>query len=187
MVPDLEALGIRMLLNECIAIDRGGALIYLAGVDDAHFYRADNIEKAAAEISQGYVSILLSHTPEIYRAGRARWFRPNAERTYARRADLLARGHSHPARSRFAARFRRWRMATCGHGGLHLSGGGVLRRPRSFQQPAGDHAAPVCARRPSVGTIPQADGEEEPRNRQVPNREHKHRSNAGTSVAVLGP
>jgi uncharacterized protein (UPF0335 family) len=67
MVPDLEALGIRMLLNECIAIDRGGALIYLAGVDDAHFYRADNIEKAATEIPQGYVSILLSHTPEIYR------------------------------------------------------------------------------------------------------------------------
>ena len=31
MVPDLEALGIRMLLNECVAIDRGSALIYLAG------------------------------------------------------------------------------------------------------------------------------------------------------------
>jgi uncharacterized protein len=67
MVPDLEALGIRMLLNECVAIDRGAALIYLAGVDDAHFYRADNIEKAAAEIPRGYVSVLLSHTPEIYR------------------------------------------------------------------------------------------------------------------------
>jgi uncharacterized protein len=67
MVPDLEALGIRVLLNECIAIGRGGALIYLAGVDDAHFYRADNIEKAAAEVRQGYVSVLLSHTPEIYR------------------------------------------------------------------------------------------------------------------------
>jgi len=51
-----------MLLNECVAIDRGSALIYLAGVDDAHFYRADNIEKAAAEIPQGYVSVLLSHT-----------------------------------------------------------------------------------------------------------------------------
>ncbi len=38
-----------MLLNECVAIDRGRALIYLAGVDDAHFYRADNIEKAAAD------------------------------------------------------------------------------------------------------------------------------------------
>jgi uncharacterized protein len=45
MVPDLEALGIRMLLNECVAIDRGRVLIYLAGVDDPHFYRADNIEK----------------------------------------------------------------------------------------------------------------------------------------------
>jgi predicted MPP superfamily phosphohydrolase len=67
MVPDLEALGIRILLNECVAIDRGSDLIYLAGVDDAHFYRADNIEKAAAEIPRGYVSVLLSHTPEIYR------------------------------------------------------------------------------------------------------------------------
>ena len=67
MVPDLEALGIRMLLNECVAIDRGRASIYLAGVDDAHFYRADNIEKAAAEIPHGHVSVLLSHTPEIYR------------------------------------------------------------------------------------------------------------------------
>jgi uncharacterized protein len=56
MVPDLEALGIRMLLNECVAFDRGRALIYLAGVDDAHFYRADNIEKAAAEIPLGVPS-----------------------------------------------------------------------------------------------------------------------------------
>jgi transcription elongation GreA/GreB family factor len=58
------------------------------------------------------------------------------------------------ARSRSAPRFRRWRMATCGHGGLYLGGGGVLRRSGSFQQSAGDHAAPVCARQPSVGTIP---------------------------------
>jgi uncharacterized protein len=35
MVPDLEALGIRML-NECIAIDRGGASMYLAGEDGRH-------------------------------------------------------------------------------------------------------------------------------------------------------
>jgi hypothetical protein len=44
MVPDLEAMGIRMLLNECEAIERGGATIYLAGIDDAHFYRVDNID-----------------------------------------------------------------------------------------------------------------------------------------------
>jgi hypothetical protein len=132
MVPDLEALGIRMLLNECVAIDRGSALIYLAGVDDAHFYRADNIEKAAAEIPQGYVSVLLSHTPEIYRQAAHAGFRPDAERTHPRRADMLARRHSYPARSRSAPGFRRWRMATCGHGGLYLGGGGVLRRSGSL-------------------------------------------------------
>lgn len=67
MVPALEAMGIRMLMNECAVIARDDQRIYLAGVDDAHFYRMDNIEKAALEIPQGAFSILLSHTPEIYR------------------------------------------------------------------------------------------------------------------------
>ncbi len=83
MVPDLEALGIRVLLNECVVIERGPASIYLAGVDDAHFYRADNIEKAAADIPHGSVSILLSHTPEIYRQAAHAGF------------DLMLSGHTH--------------------------------------------------------------------------------------------
>ena len=67
MVPRLEAMGIRMLLNECEMIARGDQRIYLAGIDDAHFFRADNIEKAACEIPSDAFAILLSHTPEIYR------------------------------------------------------------------------------------------------------------------------
>jgi uncharacterized protein len=67
MVRGLEEMGIRMLLNEYEKIMRNGQCIYLAGVDDAHFYRADNIEKAASEIPNDAFSILLSHTPEIYR------------------------------------------------------------------------------------------------------------------------
>jgi predicted MPP superfamily phosphohydrolase len=67
MVPGLEEMGIRMLLNECEAIERGAARIHLAGIDDAHFYRMDNIEKAASGIPHGAFSILVSHTPEIYR------------------------------------------------------------------------------------------------------------------------
>jgi uncharacterized protein len=47
MVPGLEDMGIKMLLNENQAIERGNQRIYLAGIDDAHFYRVDNIEKAA--------------------------------------------------------------------------------------------------------------------------------------------
>ena len=83
MVPDLEALGIRFLLNECATINRGADKLFLAGVDDAHFYRADNIEKAAAEIPENGTSILLSHTPEIYRQAAHAGF------------DLMLSGHTH--------------------------------------------------------------------------------------------
>jgi predicted MPP superfamily phosphohydrolase len=67
MVPTMEAMGIGILLNECEAITRGDQSIYLAGIDDAHFYRVDNIEKAALQIPESAFSILLSHTPEVYR------------------------------------------------------------------------------------------------------------------------
>ena len=83
MVPGLEALGIRMLLNECEPIVRGDQRIHLAGIDDAHYYRVDNIEKAAAHLPDGDFSILLSHTPEIYRQAAHANF------------DLLLSGHTH--------------------------------------------------------------------------------------------
>ena len=83
MVPGLEQMGIRMLLNECEVISRGDEAIYLAGIDDAHYYRVDNIEKAASEISDNGFSILLSHTPEIYRQAAHAGF------------DLLLSGHTH--------------------------------------------------------------------------------------------
>ncbi len=67
MLPGLERLGIRILLNESETIERGGQRLHLVGIDDAHFYRADNIEKAVARIPHDEFSILLSHTPEIYR------------------------------------------------------------------------------------------------------------------------
>jgi predicted MPP superfamily phosphohydrolase len=67
MVPGLEGMGIRMLLNERVVIERGTERIHLAGIDDAHFYQIDNIEKAAAGIPYTEFSILISHTPEIYK------------------------------------------------------------------------------------------------------------------------
>ena len=67
MVPGLEAMGIRMLLNESEAILRDDQRIHIVGIDDAHFFRVDNIEKAASQIPDGEFSILMSHTPEIYR------------------------------------------------------------------------------------------------------------------------
>lgn len=67
MVSGLEAAGVRMLLNESVRIERGGQAIYLAGVDDAHYYRLANIDRAARDIPRAATAILLSHTPEIFR------------------------------------------------------------------------------------------------------------------------
>jgi hypothetical protein len=67
MVPGMEDLGIRVLLNESVRLERHGAAIHLAGIDDAHYYRVDNLHKAAHDIPHEAVSILLSHTPETYR------------------------------------------------------------------------------------------------------------------------
>jgi len=75
MVPGIEEMGVRMLLNEFDSIVRGDQRIHLAGVDDAHYYRADNLEKAVAGIPHDEFSILLSHTPEIYRQAAHAGFR----------------------------------------------------------------------------------------------------------------
>jgi uncharacterized protein len=83
MVPGLEAMGIRMLLNESEVIERGGQRLYLGGIDDAHFYRMDNIEKAASAIPEEEFSILISHTPEVYRQAADAKF------------NLLLSGHTH--------------------------------------------------------------------------------------------
>ncbi len=83
MVPALEAMGLKLLLNESVPLERGGARIYLAGVDDPHYFRADNLEKAAEDIPADSTSILLSHTPEIYKNARHAAF------------DVMLCGHTH--------------------------------------------------------------------------------------------
>ncbi len=67
MVPALEGMGIRMLMNESVALERNGQRIHLAGVDDPHYYKADNLHQAAEDIPPDEVSILLAHSPEAYR------------------------------------------------------------------------------------------------------------------------
>jgi uncharacterized protein len=83
MVSGLEAMGIRMLLNESDVIERGGRRLHLGGIDDAHFYGMDNIEKAAAAIPHDEFSILISHTPEVYRQAAHAAF------------NVLLSGHTH--------------------------------------------------------------------------------------------
>jgi predicted MPP superfamily phosphohydrolase len=67
MVPTLEAGGLRMLLNEHAVLTRAGTSVWLAGVDDPHYYETDNLDQALAGIPEEGFKILLAHSPEICR------------------------------------------------------------------------------------------------------------------------
>lgn len=67
MTKPIEDLGVKLLLNEHTPLRREDSAIYLAGIDDPHYFAADNLEKAYDGIPDEGVSMLLSHSPEIYR------------------------------------------------------------------------------------------------------------------------
>ena len=83
MVPGLEAIGIRC----CSTNARRSSAAITRSTSPAsttpHFYRLGDIAKAAADIPQTAFSILLSHTPEVYREAASAGF------------DLLLGGHTH--------------------------------------------------------------------------------------------
>ncbi|WP_447970918.1 metallophosphoesterase [Nitrospira sp. M1] len=85
MVPGIESLGVRMLLNEAMPIQRGTETIWIAGVDDAHWYEVADLTKALQAVpKQGpIVRILLAHSPEII------------EEAALADIDLYLCGHSH--------------------------------------------------------------------------------------------
>lgn len=83
LVPGMETMGYRLLLNECTRLSVGGDAVYLSGIEDAHYYRMENFHRAAHDIPRSAVSILLSHTPEVYRHA--------AHASY----DLMLCGHTH--------------------------------------------------------------------------------------------
>lgn len=67
LVPGIESMGIQVLLNETVTLERDGARLHLVGIDDAHYYQVHNIQQAVTGIPRDGVSLLLSHTPEVYR------------------------------------------------------------------------------------------------------------------------
>ncbi len=66
IVPHLEEAGIRVLLNENTCIKKDGERLWVAGIDDPHFYRTHDLEAARRGIPPGACAILLSHSPETY-------------------------------------------------------------------------------------------------------------------------
>lgn len=83
IVPHLEEAGLRVLLNENVIIERGGEKLWIAGIDDPHFYGTQDLESAHRSIPQGACAILLSHSPETFDEARRYGF------------SFMLSGHTH--------------------------------------------------------------------------------------------
>jgi len=83
-----ERMGIRVLGNETVCIQRDGSEIYLTGVDDVHYYYTDMALEALESSPEGF-KIALVHSPEIYDLA--------ADHGYA----LYLAGHTHAGQITF--------------------------------------------------------------------------------------
>ena len=83
MAPIIEGAGIRLLLNEGLALEQNGSRLWLAGLDDAHFYGVHDFERALRGAPADGPRILLAHSPELLAEAARRGF------------GLYLAGHTH--------------------------------------------------------------------------------------------
>ena len=62
----LDEYGVEVLMNESVCLERDGDKMYLVGLDDCHYYGADDIALAGSGIEDGAFKILACHSPERY-------------------------------------------------------------------------------------------------------------------------
>lgn len=63
---ELEKLGVRMLINDSLAIDSTGDRLWVIGVDDPYCYGCDDLRGAMAGIPGPDFKLLLAHTPDLF-------------------------------------------------------------------------------------------------------------------------
>ncbi|MGB3779189.1 MAG: metallophosphoesterase [Tunicatimonas sp.] len=61
----LESMGVRMLLNESVTLNRGAQQITLTGTDDPHYYHHPEAIAALRRSPEGF-KVALIHSPELY-------------------------------------------------------------------------------------------------------------------------
>ena len=84
MTPGLETAGIKMLLNESVSVKRGEDVIWIAGVDDPHFYHTHDLSKSLRSVpGTDATVVLLAHSSEIM------------ENAYLAGVDYYLCGHTH--------------------------------------------------------------------------------------------
>ncbi|MFO8031910.1 MAG: CDP-archaeol synthase [Desulfohalobiaceae bacterium] len=66
MVETLHSQGARVLINDSCRIDKGSQHIWIAGVDDPHYYRCHDLELAFQGIPPEDFCLFLAHSPVLY-------------------------------------------------------------------------------------------------------------------------
>ena len=64
MAEAFESVGIGMLINQTLSLDRKGARLHLTGTDDVHYFFTEAAPAALAEAPEGF-KIALVHSPEL--------------------------------------------------------------------------------------------------------------------------
>jgi predicted MPP superfamily phosphohydrolase len=82
-IPHYEQAGLPVLLNEYVAIERGGARLFLCGIDDPRFFQTHDLLRARKGIPAGSTTVLLSHSPQVAAEASALGF------------SLMLCGHTH--------------------------------------------------------------------------------------------
>jgi predicted MPP superfamily phosphohydrolase len=121
LVSLLRGRKVHVLRNESVVLERQGARLFLAGIDNTWTRRA-NLEKALAEHPAGVPTVLLAHDPDTFREAAKR------------NVDVVLSGHTHGGQiavpflsrfvnlSRFAHRFHIG-LYEDGDSTLYVSGG----------------------------------------------------------------
>lgn len=65
MVDEFEKMGLRVLVNETVHIERNGEKIHITGVDDPNTYYTEAAMEAVQKTNDGF-KILLAHSPEMW-------------------------------------------------------------------------------------------------------------------------
>ena len=71
MVDPMEQIGVRMLLNETVVIERRGERIHITGTDDVHLFHTEEADRVLASAPHGFC-IALVHSPEVAHHAAAR-------------------------------------------------------------------------------------------------------------------
>jgi predicted MPP superfamily phosphohydrolase len=91
---ELARMGVHMLINDATELRSDGSGLWIAGVDDPHYYGCDDLDRAISDVPKDGFKVLLAHTPEMY------------EEADAAGIHLYLCGHTHGGQIRLPKLFR---------------------------------------------------------------------------------